>query len=87
MIDLLPALYIWLATVAAGLMAAFVAGYLVDGDKASLVGFSFAVGIAIVNSAAFRQSSITWWAGFIGIVAGLATLWWYFFKRKEFKRS
>lgn len=85
--DLLPALYIWVATVGIGLLAAFMAGYLVDEDKASVAGFSVAIGIAIGNSRFVEQSPFTWWAQSIGIVAGLATLWWYLFKRKEFGRG
>ena len=87
MIDILPALYIWLATVGIGLLAVFVARYFVDGDKASVAGFSAAIGIAIGNSAAIERSPIAWWVDLIGVIAGLATLWWYLFKRKELGRG
>jgi len=87
MTDFLPALYIWMATVGIGLLAAFVARYFVDGDKASVAGFSVAIGIAIGNSAALERGALDWWVGFIGVVAGLATLWWHLFKRKEFGRG
>lgn len=86
MIDFLPALYVWLATVGIGLLAVFVARYFVDGDKASVAGFSAAIGIAIGNSAALERSAFDWWVGIIGVVAGLATLWWHLFKKKEFGR-
>ena len=87
MIDFLPALYIWLGTVAIGLLATFVARYFVEGDKASVAGFSTAIGIAIGNSAAIERSAMDWWIGLFGVVAGLVTLWWYLFKKKEFGRG
>ena len=87
MLDFLPALYIWLATVGIGLLAVFVARYFVHGDKASVAGFSAALGIAIGNSAAMERSAVAWWVDLIGVIAGLATLWWYLFKRKEFGRG
>lgn len=87
MLDLIPALYVWLGIVAIGLLAVFVARYLVDGDKASVAGFSAAVGIAIGNSAAFERTALAWWVDLIGVIAGLATLWWYLFKSKEFGRG
>lgn len=87
MIDVLPALYIWLATVGIGLLAVFVARYFVDGDKASAAGFSAVVGIAIGNSAVLERSALAWWVNLIGVIAGLAALWWYLFKSKEFGRG
>ena len=87
MIDFLPALYVWLATVGIGLLAVFVARYFVDGDKASLAGFSAAIGIAIRNYAALERTAITWWVNLIGLIAGLTTLWWILFKKKEFGRE
>ena len=76
MINFIPTLYIWLATVGIGLLGVFVARYFVDGDKAAVAGFSVSIGIVIGNSAAL-----------IGVIAGLATLWWHLFKRKEFGRG
>lgn len=86
MINVLPALYVWLANVVVGLLVVFVSRYFVDGDKAAVAGFSTAIGIAIGNSASLERSASAWWIDLIGVIAGLATLWWYLFKRKEFGR-
>jgi uncharacterized membrane protein YjjP (DUF1212 family) len=87
MIDLLPALSIWLVIVGTGLMAVFIARYFVDGDKASVAGFSVAIGMAIGKSATFDRGAPDWWVAPLAVVAGLATLWWFLFKRKEFERA
>jgi hypothetical protein len=86
-IAFLPALYIWLATVAIGLLAVFVARYFVDDDKSSIAGFSAAIGIAIGNSAVIERSAVEWWISLLGLVAGLISLWWHLFKKKEFRRG
>ena len=86
MIDFVPALYIWLATVGIGLVAVFVARHFVNGDKASIAGFSAAIGMAIGNSAVLERTALAWAVNLIGVIAGLATLWWCLFKRKEFER-
>lgn len=82
-----PVFSIWLAIVAIGLLAVFVARYFVGGDKDSMAGFYATIGIAIGNSAALQRSPLDWWVDLIGVTAGLATLWWYLFKRKEFGRG
>ena len=87
MIDFLPVLYIWLATVATGLLGVIVARYFVNDENASVAGFSAAVGMAIGNSTTLERSALDWWVGLVGVIAGLATLWWHLFKRKEFRRS
>lgn len=83
MVNVFPALVIWLVVAVSGPLAAFVASYLVDERRAAILGMAAAALVAV--SGIFSSGSKSEWWLALGAILGAVTACIYLY-RKEIRQ-